>query len=110
MRFDRFLKNVAPAIAMAVVATGGTGCDGKFSFNGKQGRRLGELDLDGDAPETVHLMGPDVVRIVAGDAFSIALEGSDDAKERMRFILDEEPCRSCAIAPAGPRRMAISRP
>lgn len=89
MRFDKFLKNVAPAIAMAMAAAGTAGCDSKFTFNGKEGVKLSELDLSGDAPDTVNLMGPDIVRIVHGDDFSIALEGSDEAKERMRFILED---------------------
>ena len=89
MRFDKFLKNVAPAIAMAIAAAGTAGCDSKFTFNGKEGVKLSELDLSGDAPDTVNLMGPDIVRIVHGDDFSIALEGGDEAKERMRFILED---------------------
>jgi hypothetical protein len=71
------------------VASGTNGCDGpKFRFNGKEGVRLSELDLSGDAPDTVNLVGPDIVRISEGEEFTIALEGSDEAKERMRFLLD----------------------
>lgn len=89
MRFDKFIRSVAPAIAMAMAA-GAKGCDSaKFSFNGKKGVRLADLDLAGDAPDGVNLMGPDIVRIVEGEDFSIALEGSDEAKERMRFVCED---------------------
>ena len=92
MRFDNFFKTVAPVIAMAV-AGGMAGCEDEegrhFRFNGKEGMPLDELDLSGDAPDTVNLAGPDIVRITEGKEFSIALEGSDEAKERMRFLLDD---------------------
>lgn len=90
MRFDKFIKSVAPAIAMAMAA-GAKGCDSaKFSFNGKEGVKLADLDLSGDAPDGVNLMGADIVRIVEGEDFSIALEGDDDAKERMRFVCEDD--------------------
>ena len=91
MRFDKFFKTVAPVIAMAV-AGGMAGCDEegpRFRFSGKEGVPLSELDLSGDAPDTVNLAGPDIVRISEGEEFTIALEGSDEAKERMRFQLDD---------------------
>ena len=90
MRFENFLKNVAPVIAMAV-ANGVAGCDEehKFRFNGKEGVPLSELDLSGDTPEAVNLVGPDIVRISEGKEFTIALEGSDEAKDRMRFLFDD---------------------
>ena len=89
MRFDKFIKTVAPAIAMAMAA-GAKGCDSsKFTFNGKEGVPLSELDLSGDAPDGVNLMGADIVRITEGEDFTIALEGDDEAKERMRFIFED---------------------
>ena len=92
MRFDNFFKTVAPVIAMAV-AGGMSRCDDEeghhFRFNGKEGLPLDELDLSGDTPDTVNLAGPDIVRIAAGPDFSIALEGSDEAKERMRFLYED---------------------
>jgi hypothetical protein len=89
MRFDKFLKDVAPAIAMAMAAASTAGCDGKFSFNGKQGVPLSELDLSGGAPDTITLAGPDIVRISEGPDFTIAVEGEAEAKERMRFLLED---------------------
>jgi hypothetical protein len=89
MRFDKFFSTLAPVIAMAVAA-GVSGCDGShFSFNGKEGQPLADLDLSGAAPDTINMVGPDVVRISAGPDFTIAVEGEADAKERMRFLLDD---------------------
>jgi hypothetical protein len=91
MRFDKFIKTVAPVIAMAV-ATGmaGSGCDKpNFRFNGKEGSPLDELDLSGDVPDAIDLVGPDIVRISEGADFTIALEGDDEAKARMRFLFED---------------------
>lgn len=85
MRFDKFFESLGPMVAMAV-ANGGFKCeDGKYSFNDEQGVPLAELDLFGETPDTVKLLGGDVVRIVEGEDFTIAVEGEDEAKERMRF-------------------------
>jgi hypothetical protein len=89
MRFDKFFGTLGPVIAMAV-ANGVSGCDGpNFDFGGKEGEPLDELDLSGAAPDTVSVIGPDIVRITEGAEFSIAVEGEDLAKERMRFLLDD---------------------
>lgn len=85
MRFDKFFESIGPMVAMAV-ANGGFKCeDGKYSFNDEQGVPLADLDLSGETPDTVKLLGADVVRIVEGEDFTIAVEGEDEAKERMRF-------------------------
>jgi hypothetical protein len=86
MRFDKLFESIGPMVAMAV-ANGGFKCDegGKYGFNDEQGVPLAELDLSGDTPDTVKLLGADVVRIVEGEDFTIAVEGEDEAKERMRF-------------------------
>jgi hypothetical protein len=87
MRFDRLFRTLGPVIAMAMAA----GCDGaKFHMNGKEGMPLSELDLSGNAPHSINLAGPDIVRITQGTDFTIALEGDDEAKERMRFLLEDE--------------------
>lgn len=89
MRFDKLFGTLGPVIAMAI-ASGASGCNGpEFNFNGKEGQPLSELDLTGDAPETINLVGPDIVRISEGEDFTIALEGEDDAKARMRFLLED---------------------
>jgi len=92
MRFDKLFSTLGPVIAMAVASkiSGCEDCEGaNFTFNGKQGEPLADLDLSGAAPEAINLVGPDVVRIGRGKDFSIALEGDDEAKERMRFLLDD---------------------
>jgi hypothetical protein len=89
MRFDNFFKTVAPMVAMAV-ASGMAGCDKPgFRFQGKEGETLDELDLSGDVPDSINLVGPDIVRVSEGADFTIALEGDDEAKERMRFLFED---------------------
>lgn len=89
MRLDKLFSTLGPVIAMAM-ASGVSGCDGSnFTFNGKEGVPLSELDLSGAAPEKINLAGPDIVRIAEGKDFTIALEGDSDAKERMRFLLED---------------------
>jgi hypothetical protein len=89
MRFEKFFEALGPMIAMAASGNGPKFQDGKFSMDGKEGAPLGELDLSGEVPDTVKLCGPDIVRITAGDEFTIAVEGEDEAKERMRFLLED---------------------
>lgn len=90
MRFRKFIRGVAPAIAIAAAA-GLAGCNsGKMSFNGKEGVPLSELDMSGEAPRHVMLLGPDSVIIHEGTAFAIDVEGSDEAREKVRFVLDDD--------------------
>ena len=89
MRFDQFIKSVAPVIAMAV-AGGAAGYEGRgFNLGGKEGVPLGELDLFDDSPDTITLTGPDIVRISEGAEFAIAVEGEPEARDRMRFLLED---------------------
>jgi hypothetical protein len=88
MGFKHVLKAVAPVVALAIAGSL-AGCNGaNVNFNGKEGVRLSELDLSGEAPSEVTLLGPDSVDIRDGETLSIQVEGSDEAKERMRFVLD----------------------
>src|SRR3569832_1165956 len=88
MGFKHVLKAVAPVVALAI-AGGLAGCDNAdVRVNGKEGVPLVELDLSGEAPCEVTLLGPDTVDIRDGEKLSIEVEGSDEAKERMRFVLD----------------------
>jgi len=88
MGFKRVLKAVAPVVALAI-AGGLAGCDkADIKWNGKEGVPLAQLDLSGDPPSEVTLLGPDTVDIRDGEKLSIEVEGSDEAKERMRFVLD----------------------
>jgi len=121
MRFDKFFEALGPMVAMAA-ANGGFRCeDGKFGTEGMEGVPLAELDLSGDTPEIVKLLGADVVRISEGKEFTIAVEGEEDAKERMRFrvtdgaltILRERenwrggPSATVTITMPAPRRLEL---
>lgn len=89
MRFKHVLKAVAPVVALAIAGTL-AGCDkGKINFNGEEGQSLADLDLSGEAPSEVSLLGPDTVDIRDGEKLAIQVEGSDDARERMRFVLKD---------------------
>lgn len=88
MKFERFLKTVGPMVAMAALAGFASGCD-NMKINGQEGVPLAELDLSGPAPEKVMLLGSDTVRVTSGNAFAIELEGADEAKEQLRFVLDD---------------------
>lgn len=89
MRVDKFLRTAAPLFVMAA-ATGLAGCDGvDITVNGEEGVPLSELDMSGDAPEGIALGGSDAVVITTGDEFTIDVDGSEDAVDRMRFILSE---------------------
>ena len=89
MGFKHVLKTVAPVIALAI-AGGLAGCDkGTVNFNGEEGKPLADLDLSGEVPSEVSLLGPDTVAIRDGEKLAIQVEGSDEAKERMRFVLKD---------------------
>ncbi len=89
MRIGSILGKLAPVMALAA-AVGLSGCDGmNVNFGGEDGVPLAELDTSGDAPTGVALGGPDNVVIITGDSFSVEVEGSAAATERMRFVLDD---------------------
>jgi len=89
MDFKHVFKAVAPVVALAI-AGGLAGCDkANVNFNGEQGKELADLDLSGDAPSEVSLLGPDTVDIRDGEKLAIQVEGSDEAKERLRFVLKD---------------------
>jgi hypothetical protein len=88
MGFRKLFNAVAPVVALAITGSL-AGCDNSdVRINGKQGVPLADLDLSGEAPSEVTLLGPDKVDIRDGERLAIEVEGSDDAKERMRFVLD----------------------
>jgi hypothetical protein len=87
MGFKHILKAVGPVVALAIAGSL-AGCgEGNDKLNGKEGLPLSELDLSGEAPSEVILLGPDKVDIRDGEKLAIEVEGSDDARERMRFVL-----------------------
>jgi hypothetical protein len=87
MGFKHVLKAVAPVVALAIAGSIAGCSDSNVKVNGKEGVPLTELDLSGEAPSEVTLLGPDSVDIRDGEKLAIEVEGSDEAKERMRFVL-----------------------
>jgi hypothetical protein len=90
MKFEKFLKMAAPMVVLAVVAGMTSGCNGDIKINDSEGVPLSELDLSGKAPDKLMLMGADTIRVTTGDALKIELEGSEEAKAEVRFVLDAE--------------------
>ena len=87
MGFKHMLKAVAPVVALAIAGSL-AGCDkASVNFNGEEGKPLADLDLSGEAPSEVNLLGPDTVDIRDGEKLAIQVEGNDEAKDRMRFVL-----------------------
>lgn len=87
MGFAKIFRKIGP-FAVLAAATGLTACGGMdATFNGEEGVPLAELDMSGDPPTDVALGGPDTVNITAGDEFTIEVEGSDAAADRLRFVL-----------------------
>lgn len=77
-------------IAVAAVALSLSACNGStVEINGMKGVPLAQLDLSAKAPEEITLLGPDTVRVVQGDKLAITVEGNQDAKDRLRFVLKD---------------------
>lgn len=90
MRFKHVLKAIGPVVALAIAGGLAAGCDdADVRVNGKEGVPLADLDLSGEAPSEVVLLGPDIVDIRDGETLSVEVEGSDEAKARMRFVLED---------------------
>jgi len=94
MRFAKFAKSFAPLAGLALAAAL-SGCDSKIDidgtdvrFNGKEGKKLADLDLSGPAPTELALLGPDEVQITLGEKLAIAVEGDAAVTDSLRFALD----------------------
>ena len=88
--FARTFKTLGPLVMMGLAASFTAGCDGaNIKINGKEGVPLSELDMSGDAPTGLNLLGPDTVMIAEGDALSISVEGSEEVRDALRFVLDD---------------------
>ena len=88
MNFGKSIGKLAP-LAILATASALSACGGNISFGGEEGVPLAELDTSGDAPSGVALGGEDNVVITSGDSFSIDVDGSNEAVERMRFSLED---------------------
>lgn len=86
----KIIKGIAPIAAVALAA-GLAGCDRvKVEFNGEEGVPLSELDMSGDPPKAVAMLGPDTVIITEGSALDINVEGDSEAVDAVRFVLDDD--------------------
>lgn len=89
MDFRKIASAFAPVMAIGMTAFI-TGChNADISINGEAGKPLSELDLSGPAPDSVVLLGPDVVKIEPGEKLAIRLEGNPDQTDRLRFTLKD---------------------
>lgn len=85
----RFLKRVAPVVAMAM-GTVVSGCNGaEINFGDGDGVPLAELDTSGAAPTGVVLASPDTLIVSQGPVLDIAVTGDSEAVEAMRFTIDD---------------------
>ncbi len=83
-----FAKRAAPIAVLALgMAVSGCGVVPGY-WNEVDGVPLAELDVSGDAPGAITLVGPDRLVITEGDVMAITVEGSADAGEALRFDLD----------------------
>lgn len=90
MKFERFVKRMAPVVMMGMGITL-AGCDGaEVSMGDDKGVPLAELDLTGAAPTGIALGSGDTVILSEGDKLAITIEGDDKAKEDLRFFRDKE--------------------
>ena len=90
MKFERFLKGMAPVVMMGMGITL-AGCDGvSVDMGNDKGVPLAELDLSGPAPTGIALGSGDTVILTEGDKLAITIEGDDKAKQDLRFFRDKE--------------------
>src|SRR3546814_922729 len=86
---NRFFRRMAP-IAVMALGVGLAGCNEiKVRMGESDGVPLSELDMSGDPPISLAMMGPDTVIISEGDALAIEVEGDDDVVEALRFTLED---------------------
>ena len=85
MRFDKALKVLAGFAATATVA----GCNGYMTYNDFDGVTLAELDRSGEVPDGVSLKGPDTLSVTRGEDFDISVEGDEQARSLVRFVIED---------------------
>jgi Putative auto-transporter adhesin, head GIN domain len=96
MKFGKIIGAFAPLAGLALAAAL-SGCDTKIDFdgkdmrfNGKEGKKLAELDMTGAPPSELALLGPDEVQVTLGDKLAITVDGDAAAKDSIRFARDGE--------------------
>jgi len=85
----KIIKGIAPIAAMALGAAVSGCSDMDIRINGEEGVPLADLDMSGDPPTGVALLGPDTVIISEGSTLDIAVEGEDEAVDALRFTLSD---------------------
>lgn len=89
MRLNQFLRALGPVVALAAMGAA-SGCSKghtTFRFNGSEGVPLGRLDLGGEAPHEVVLLGPDTLVLATGERLAVRVEGPDAVTQNLRFAL-----------------------
>ena len=87
--FHKLIKGIAPLAGIALAAAV-AGCgDMDVKINGEEGVPLAELDMSGDAPDSVLLAGPDKVVITDGAKLAIDVAGDSGAAALVRFTLKD---------------------
>ena len=90
MNLHSILRTLAPLAVIAFAGAASGGCDlAHVAINGEEGKPLAELDLSGDPPREVVLLGPDTVRIATGDKLAIEVDGDPAVTAAMRFTLKD---------------------
>jgi hypothetical protein len=85
MKLNRLTAALASLAALAVAAAV-SGCD-SAEVRIDEGRPLAELDMSGEAPNSLALYGPDEVDIRTGEKLTISVNGDKTAADDLRFSL-----------------------
>lgn len=85
MRFDKVIRGLAALAATAMVA----GCNSYMTYNDFDGVPLAELDRSGEVPDGVSLKGPDTLIVTRGEDFDITVEGEEQARSLVRFLIED---------------------
>ncbi|MEY4160096.1 MAG: hypothetical protein RLZZ136_717 [Pseudomonadota bacterium] len=72
--------------AIALIATL-PACSTQSGADSADGQKLAALDMSGDAPDKIVLSGPDHLVISEGPKLTIAIDGSPQIADRLRFTL-----------------------
>lgn len=89
MQLAKLSRSLTPLAGLsALFALSACDMDVQWDGGDFDGVPLAELDLGGEPPSGLTLGGGDTLVITTGDTFAIEVEGSDAARERMRFERD----------------------
>ena len=89
MKFDKLIESFAPIAAMAITAALKGHGNIHFDWDDTPAGTLAELDLSGDAPDSLVLASRDAVRVRYGETFAITVAGDAAATATLRFSRNE---------------------